>query len=173
MAENVNAIRNEGTARRNDVIQVVSFRIGTEEYAIEIQKVKEIILLEGVTQVPQVPDYIEGVLNLRGLVIPIFDLRKRFGLPNITRTEHSRIVVTRLEGRLAGIIVDAVSQVMKLPHASIQKPPETIAHYAGNYLQGVGKIENRMLLLLDIERILQTLPDPSHAATHPLETQAA
>jgi len=144
-----------GKIRRNDTVQVVSFRLGLEEYAIEIQNVKEIILFEGITRVPQMPEYIEGILNLRGLVIPVFDLRRRFALPEISKTEHSRIVVTRLEGRLAGIIVDAVSQVMKLAQASIQPPPETIAHFAGSYLQGVGKIQDRMILLLDIVKVLQ------------------
>lgn len=167
MPEAMPSTHEEIALRRNDVLQVVSFRLGHEEYAIEIQKVKEIILLEGITRVPQMPEFIEGILNLRGLVIPVFDLRKRFGLPEAERSEHSRIVVTRLEGRLAGIIVDAVSQVMKLPRSSIQPPPETIAHFAGSYLQGVGKTQERMLLLLDIERVLQEKVDVSALASGP------
>jgi purine-binding chemotaxis protein CheW len=139
-----------------DIIHVVSFVLHNEEYAIEITKVKEIILLEGVTRVPQMPDFIEGIINLRGTVIPVIDLRKRFGLPADTDPDQTRIVVTRMENRIVGIIVDAVSQVMKIPKANIQPPPETIAGLVGKYLTGVAKLEDRMVIMLDIECIMNT-----------------
>lgn len=141
--------------KMQDYLQVVSFRLGVEDYAIEITKVKEIILVEGITKVPQMPNYIEGIINLRGTVIPVLDLRKRFAIGNAENTEHTRIVITRLEGRIVGMIVDAVSRVMKIPKANIQPPPDTIACIAGEYLIGVAKLDDRMQLLLDIDKVLR------------------
>ena len=141
--------------KMQDYLQVVSFRLGVEEYAVEITKVKEIILVEGITKVPQMPAYIEGVINLRGTVIPVLDLRKRFDIGCTQITEHTRIVVTRLEGRIIGMIVDSVSRVMKIPRANIQPPPETIACVAGEYLVGVAKLDDRMQLVLDIDKVLR------------------
>ena len=145
---------NEHQLQKKDVLQVVSFNLHEEEYAIEITKVKEIILLEGVTHVPQMPDFIEGIINLRGNIIPVIDLRKRFNLPCSEQTDQTRIVVTRMDERIVGLIVDSVSQVMKIPHGDIQEPPDTIAGVAGEYLEGIGKTDNRMILLLDIEKIM-------------------
>jgi purine-binding chemotaxis protein CheW len=137
-----------------DYLQVVSFQLGQEEYAIEITKVKEIILHGGVTKVPQMPDFIEGIINLRGNVIPVIDLRKRFGLPVGAVDEHTRIMVSRMDTKIIGLIVDSVSQVLKIPKAQIQPPPETIAGLAGEYLVGVGKLEDKMIMVLDIEKII-------------------
>jgi len=142
------------TLKMQDFLQVVSFNLHGEEYAVEITKVKEIILLEGVTRVPQMPDFIEGIINLRGNVIPVIDLRKRFGLPCPEPDDHTRIVVTRMGDRIVGLIVDSVSQVMKIPQSNIQDPPDTIAGLAGEYLTGVGKIDERLIILLDIEKIM-------------------
>ncbi len=140
--------------KKKDFLHVVSFQLATEEYAVEITKVKEIILHEGVTRIPQMPGFIEGVINLRGNVIPIIDLRTRFGLPVQGRGEQTRVIVTRMEGRIVGLIVDSVSQVMRIPKADIQPPPETIASIAGEYILGIGKINDRMVILLDIEKVL-------------------
>lgn len=137
-----------------DFMQVVSFRLAGEYYAVEIKKVKEIIMPEGVTHVPQMPEFIEGIINLRGNVIPVIDLRKRFDLPSEAQTDHTRIVVVRMENKIIGAIVDSVSQVMKIPKSQIQPPPETIAGLAGEYLTGVAKMESGMILLLDIEKVM-------------------
>jgi purine-binding chemotaxis protein CheW len=137
-----------------DCLQVVSFTLGAEEYAIEITRVEEIILVEGITRVPQSPAYIEGIINLRGLVIPVVDLRKRLGVGAGSRDERTRVVVARLGGTIVGMIVDAVSQVMRIAKADIQPPPGTIACLAGEYLVGVASRDGRMLLLLDLERVL-------------------
>lgn len=142
-------------AQAQNALQVVAFRLGDEEYAIEITKAKEIILVDGITRVPQMPPWIEGIINLRGTVIPVIDLRQRFGLPAVGRDDHARIIVARLDGRIVGMIVDAVSRVMKIPQADIQPPPETIAGLAGAYLVGVAKLDGRMQFLLDAEKILQ------------------
>lgn len=150
--------------KKKDFLHVVSFKLHQEEYAIEITKVKEIILLEGITRIPQVPEFIEGIINLRGNVIPIIDLRKRFGLSAEERTEHTRIIVTRMEGRIIGLIVDSVSQVMKIPKADVQPPPDTIASISGKYILGIGKVDERMIILLDIEKILTESEKQSLAA---------
>lgn len=138
-----------------DYLQVVSFRLGGEDYAIEITKAKEIILVEGITRVPQMPPWIEGVINLRGNVIPVLDLRKRFALPEARFDEHTRVIVGRLEGRVVGLIVDAVSRVTKIAKTDIQPPPETIAAIAGKHLVGVATLDGRMQLLLDLEKVLR------------------
>lgn len=154
MADDVLGIKDGQHLKKKDFLHVVSFRLRHEEYAIEITKVKEIILLEGITRIPQVPEFIEGIINLRGNVIPIIDLRKRFGLSADERTEHTRIIVTRMEGRIIGLIVDSVSQVMKIPKVDVQPSPDAIASVAGEYILGIGKVDERMIILLDIERIL-------------------
>lgn len=148
------ADKSRKSLKMQDYLQIVSFQLGKEEYAIEITKVKEIILVEGITKVPQMPSYIEGIINLRGTVIPVVDLRKRFGVGTCSFDEHTRIVVTRMEGTIVGMIVDAVSQVMKIPKANIQPPPDTIACVAGDYLVGVAKLDDHMQLLLDIDKVL-------------------
>lgn len=155
MASETTVDQSRVSLKMQDYLQVVSFRLGSEDYAIEITKAKEIILVEGITKVPQMPTYIEGIINLRGNVIPVLDLRKRFGIATSAFNEHTRIIVTRLEGRIVGMIVDAVSRVMKIPKTNIQPPPETIACMAGEYLVGVAKLDNRMQLLLDIEKVLR------------------
>ena len=154
MAQDSTLEKSRMTLKMQDYLQVVSFTLGGEDYAIEITKVKEIILVEGITRVPQLPAYIEGIINLRGMVIPVVDLRKRFGVGGSTFDEHTRIVVTRLGAAIVGMIVDAVSRVMRIPKANIQPPPDTIACLAGEYLIGVARLEDRMQLLLDIEKVL-------------------
>lgn len=151
-----NAEKSRSALKMQDYLQVVSFRLGSEDYAIEITTVKEIILVEGITRVPQMPAYIEGIINLRGTVIPVVDLRKRFGIGAAGFDEHTRIVVTRMDGRIVGMIVDAVSRVMKIAKSSIQPPPESIACVAGDYLVGVAKLDDRMQLLLDIAKVLRS-----------------
>jgi purine-binding chemotaxis protein CheW len=154
MAANESIQEHEQKIKRNDFLQVVSFKLHKEEYAIEITKAKEIILLEGITKVPQMPDFIEGIINLRGEVIPVLDLRKRLQLHCTEMGEHTRIVVVRMGTRIMGLIVDSVSQVMKIPKSEIKEPPETIAGLAGDYLIGVGKVNERLILLLDIDKVI-------------------
>jgi len=142
------------SSRMQDFRQVVSFNLHNEEYGVEITKVKEIILLEGITKVPQMPNFIEGIINLRGTVIPVIDLRKRFELPCSPPDDHTRIVVTRMKSKIVGVIVDSVSQVMKIPQSNLHPPPDTIAGLAGEYLTGIGKVDELLILLLDIEKVI-------------------
>ncbi|NMC20141.1 MAG: chemotaxis protein CheW [Thermogutta sp.] len=135
-------------------LQLVSFRLGQEEYAVEITKVQEIILMGEITKVPQTPAYIKGLINLRSSVIPIVDLRLRFGLPPQDGTDETRIMVVNVRGKTIGIIVDAVSEVLRISRDQIAPPPPTVAGLGREYLTGLVKLDKRLLILLDIERIL-------------------
>ena len=134
--------------------QVVAFSLADEDYAVPIKNVKEIILIDGITQVPQMPHFILGVINLRGQVIPVIDLRKRLNLTVAEINEQSRIMVSRIDGRIVGLVVDAVSQVMKIDPKQIQDPPETIASVTSDYITGIAKISEQMIICLDLQRIL-------------------
>ena len=135
-------------------MQLVSFRLGHEEYGIEITKVQEIILMGEITRVPQTPDYIKGLINLRSTVIPIVDLRLRFGLPEEDVTDETRIMVVNVSGKTIGIVVDAVSEVLRISKEQISPPPPTVAGLGQEYLTGLVKLENRLLILLEIDKIL-------------------
>ena len=135
-------------------LQLVSFRLGQEEYAVEITKVQEIILMGEITKVPQTPAYIKGLINLRSSVIPIVDLRLRFGLPPQDGTDETRIMVVNVRGKTSCIIVDAVSEVLRISRDQIAPPPPTVAGLGREYLTGLVKLDKRLLILLDIERIL-------------------
>ena len=133
---------------------MIGFRLADEEYGIEITKVQEIILPCEVTRVPQAPDYLSGLVNLRSTVIPIVDLRLRFGLPSVEPTDDTRIVVVNTFGKTIGVVVDAVSEVLRVSCEQIDPPPQTVACLGCEYLTGLVKLDDRLLILLDIDKIL-------------------
>ncbi|WDI42432.1 chemotaxis protein CheW [Bremerella sp. P1] len=135
-------------------MQLVSFQLAKEEYGIEITRVQEIILMGEITRVPQTPDYIKGLINLRNTVIPIVDLRLRFGLQEQESTDETRIMVMNVGGKTVGIIVDAVSEVLRISKDQISSPPPTVAGLGREYLTGLVKLDKRLLILLDIDKIL-------------------
>jgi len=135
-------------------IQVVSFRLANEEYGIEITKVQEIILVGEITRVPQTSKYIKGLINLRSTVIPIVDLRLRFNMPEEAPSDETRIMVMNVAGKTIGIIVDAVSEVLRISKDQISPPPPAVAGLGRDYLTGLAKLEKRLLILLDADRIL-------------------
>lgn len=135
-------------------MQLVSFRLAQEEYGVQITKVQEIILVGDITRVPQTPPYVKGLINLRSTVIPIIDLRTRFGLPTADPTDETRIMVVNVAGKTIGVIVDAVSEVLRITPEQVSPPPPTIAGLGKEYLTGLAKLENRILILLDIDKIL-------------------
>ena len=136
------------------LLQLVTFTLGTEEYGVDIMRVQEIIRMQDITRVPQMPAFIEGVLNLRGNVIPVVDLRKRFALPTAEQTAQTRIVVVNVGDRTTGVVVDAVSEVLRLAEDQIEPPPAVVAVIGHEYLRGVGKVGGRLIILLDLDRIL-------------------
>ncbi len=133
--------------------QVVSFDIGVEEFAVDILDVQEIIRMVEITRVPKAPHYVKGVINLRGKVIPIMDLRLRFGLPTAERTKETRIVVVDIARIILGLIVDSVSEVLRIPSSEVEPPPS--GNQAGSeFHKGVAKVDDRLLILLDLHRLV-------------------
>ena len=137
-----------------DTIQVVSFKLGSEEYGVDIAQVQEINRMVAITHVPRAPQFMEGVINLRGQLIPIIDLRTRFGMPRAEHTKNTRIVVTEIGTKRVGMVVDSVSEVLRLPVDQIEAAPDMITGVDTEYIRGVGKIEDRLIVLLDLARII-------------------
>ena len=138
----------------SETIQVVSFKLGSEEYGVDIAQVQEINRMVAVTHVPRAPQFMEGVINLRGQLIPIIDLRTRFGMPRTEHTKSTRIVVTEVGAKRVGMVVDSVSEVLRLPTDQIEDAPEMITGVDTEYIRGVGKIEDRLIILLDLAKII-------------------
>jgi purine-binding chemotaxis protein CheW len=138
----------------SETIQVVSFKLGSEEYGVDIAQVQEINRMVAVTHVPRAPQFMEGVINLRGQLIPIIDLRTRFGMPRAEHTKSTRIVVTEIGAKRVGMVVDSVSEVLRLPTDQIEEAPEMITGVDTEYIRGVGKIEDRLIILLDLAKII-------------------
>jgi len=134
-------------------VQLVIFKLANEDYGLPISKVQEINRMVTVTRLPQTPDFMEGIINLRGRVIPVVDLRKRFGFIYRERQEDTRIMVVDLSGQTVGLIVDAVHEVVKIAGDSIEPPPQSFVMNA-QFVQGIGKLDDRLVILLDIDRIL-------------------
>ncbi len=137
-------------------LQVVGFRIGNETYGVRIGAVREIVRVPEITAVPSAPDLIEGVINLRGKIIPVMDLRKRFGQTQtqIQPDKKNRILVVELENKLIGLIVNAASEVLKIPPSEIEAPGSVFAEGESAYVTGVGKLKGRLIILLDISKLL-------------------
>lgn len=139
-------------------VQLVVFKLKTGdsvcEYGVPITKVQEIIPMTSPIKLPQVPDFVEGIINLRDKIIPIIDIKKRFGMSASEVTSESRSVVVEVEGQTVGIIVDEVSEVLRLSTDSIEVPPTVIGGITAEYLTGVGKLEDRLLILLDMDKVL-------------------
>lgn len=140
----------------NELLQLVSFNIGQEEFGVDILKVQEIIRMISVTHVPNSPYYVDGVINLRGKVIPIIDLRIRLGLPRKDHDKDTRIIVVELEGKIIGFVVDAVSEVLRIPKNITEPPPVLASGVDTSYITAVGKLEDRLLILLDLDKVLST-----------------
>jgi purine-binding chemotaxis protein CheW len=136
----------------------LTFCLAEEEYGIGILKIKEIIGMMPITAVPQVPDFVKGVINLRGKVIPVIDLRLRFGIPAMDYTDRSCIVVVEMKGEsgavLIGIVVDAVSEVLNIKEADIEDTPTFGVKLNTDYILGMAKMDNGVKILLDIDRVL-------------------
>ena len=150
----------ETTIRSNtdSLLQLVTFKVAEEEYGVDILSVQEIIRHTGITKVPSAPDFVEGILNLRGKVIPIIDMRKRFGLASKDPDSQTRIVVFALETGVMGCLVDSVSEVLRLPSTMVDAAPAVVSGMDSQYIRGVGRLgderDGRLLILLDSERVL-------------------
>lgn len=141
-------------AVEGDSQQFLVFSLGDEEYAIDILKVQEILGYENVTRIANAPDFIKGVTNLRGIIVPIVDLRIKFNLDKVEYDGQTVVIVVNVSDRIVGIVVDSVSDVMTLTPDQIKPAPELGVAMSSDFLKGLGSLENRMLVLVDIDKLL-------------------
>ncbi len=134
--------------------QLVVFDLAHEFYGVDIGAVNTIIRMQEITKIPRTPEFVEGVINLRGSIVPVIDLRKRFGLPVSDATKSSRIVVVEAGGQMIGMVVDAVAETLRLSADMIEPPSPVVVNVDSAYVRGVGKQENRLVILIDLEKVL-------------------
>lgn len=135
-------------------LQLVAFCLQGEEFAVDIQKVREVLKITQITPLPQSPEFIEGVINLRGEVLPVVDLRKRFRLAGSVEAGKARIIIVEIEEGLVGLIVDSVTEVLHLTAAAVEPAPRRLGAGKAEFIQGVGKLGDRLLIILNLEKIL-------------------
>src|SRR6185369_16269666 len=144
-----------GEAEQADTsLELLCFRVATEDDAISIMDIKEIIKPREVTEVPRVPAFVRGILSLRGIIIPVFDMRVRLGLPQGVRSERERVVVVKRQSGFCGVLVDEVVQVVRIPETGIEPPPVVLEGIDRDFVAGIGRVAGRMLILLDMEKVL-------------------
>ena len=141
----------------DNLLQLVTFRIGEEEFGVDILAVQEIIRLMQITMGPRAPEFIEGVINLRGKVIPVVNMRTRFNKPGHEPDSSTRIVVMELGQKIVGFLVDGVSEVLRIPETTVEDPPPVVAGIGSEYIRGIGKLDNRLLILLDLDHLLGSI----------------
>jgi purine-binding chemotaxis protein CheW len=145
---------NDHENRQSKPLQQVCFKLGKEEFGVDILKVREIVRYQQIARVPQTSDFIAGVINLRGNIIPVIDLRKKVGLPNIEKNDRTRIIVFYVAEKLVGMIVDRVDRVIRLRQDQIEPPPDIGLGKIQEFVSGVGKVENGLFILLNTEKLL-------------------
>ncbi len=136
-------------------IQVVGFRIASETFGVRISSVREIVRVPEITSVPNAPDYLVGVINLRGKIIPVMDLRRRFGQAEVQPDKKNRILVVDLDGKLVGLIVNSASEVLKIPPSEIEAPGSILQEGDAGFVTGVGKLNGRLIILIDLNKLFQ------------------
>jgi purine-binding chemotaxis protein CheW len=133
---------------------LATFFLAGEEYGVDVRLVQEIIRVSEITQVPRAPQFVKGVINLRGRIIPVIDLKRKLGLGDVEATRQARIVVVKLRERLLGLLVDGASQVLKVPVSTIEAAPEEVSEKDAHSVRGVAKLENRLIILMDLQKVL-------------------
>jgi purine-binding chemotaxis protein CheW len=157
----------------NPELQIVGFQVGRETYGVPITSLHEIVRVPEITAVPDAPDYMEGVINLRGKIVSVIDLRKRFGEPKKALNRRNRILVVEYGGRLSGLIVDSASEVIKIPAAEIEPSPATLQEGGLNFVTGLGKYRGRLIVLLDMAKLLEGGARKEQAELANVETRSA
>lgn len=137
-------------------VKVIVFQLKDEEYGVEVDQVRSIERMQHITRVPRTPDFVKGVINLRGVVTPIIELRKRFGIEEIETTDSTRIIIVAVGNMEVGLIVDAANDVVDIPNNVIEPPPEVVGGVEADYLRGVAKMEKRLLILLNLDKALNS-----------------
>ena len=156
-------------------LHIVGFQIGRETYGVPITSLHEIVRVPEITAVPDAPDYLEGVINLRGKIVSVMDLRKRFGIKQVALKKGNRILVVEHSGRLAGLIVDSASEVVKIPSEDVEAPPAAFQEGGLNCVTGLGKVRGRLIVLLDMSKLLapaNLLQTKSNAEGKPAPAEA-
>jgi purine-binding chemotaxis protein CheW len=138
----------------NRELHIVGFQVGQETYGVPIASLHEIVRVPQITAVPDAPEYLEGVINLRGKIVSVMDLRKRFGDKQASLKKQNRILVVEHSGKLAGLIVDSATEVLKIPSADVELPPAVFQEGGLNCVTGLGKVRGRLIVLLDMARLL-------------------
>jgi purine-binding chemotaxis protein CheW len=138
----------------NELLQLVSFELNGEEFGIDILMVQEIIRMMQITKVPNSPDFIDGVVNIRGKVIPVVNLRTKLGMPRKEHDSMTRIIVVNISSKTIGFLVDSVNEVLRIPASVTEAPPELVAGINSEFIKSVGKLEDRLLILIDLNKIL-------------------
>ncbi|MCH7553977.1 MAG: chemotaxis protein CheW [Chloroflexi bacterium] len=146
-----------------DEQQLVVFMLANEAYGVDINTVREIIRMQQITNVPRTPEFVDGVINLRGKVIPIVNLRRRFGLPVAELTDDNRIVWVDVQGTDIGMIVDAVSEVTRIKTDSVEAPSSVITTAESDFVAGIAKTDDHMIILLDLDRVVEGATEPTDA----------
>ncbi len=143
----------EEVQEKDEILQLVSFKVNGEEFGVNILHVQEIIRMMKITKVPQSQDYVDGVINLRGRVIPVVNLRRRLGMEKIEPDNKTRIIVVEMGNKTIGFIVDEVKEVLRIPKSITEPPPKSLRGIDSDYITAVGKLEDRILILLDLEKL--------------------
>jgi purine-binding chemotaxis protein CheW len=139
----------------SDLLQLVIFQLGGEEFGVDIMAVQEIIKMPAITSIPQAPEYVAGVINLRGKIIVVVNLGKKFNILSSEKDKEYKVIVVELGDQVIGMMVDSVSEVLRVPSSSVDPAPDIITPgVSSNYIQGVGKLDDRLLILLDLRNVL-------------------
>jgi len=149
-------MNNDNMTNQMEEFQLILFELGNSYYGIPIEKVSEINRIEQITVLPKAPKHVEGVINLRGNVVPVIDLRKRFGMKLVERTKKNKIIVVIVEKRLFGIIVDTVHEVISLSKDNIEPTLPTTSGLKADFINSIGKLQEKLIIILEIENIIQS-----------------
>ncbi|AJD91020.1 chemotaxis signal transduction protein: modulation of cheA activity in response to attractant [Jeotgalibacillus malaysiensis] len=142
-------------SNQDNELKVIVFQLMNKEYAVPVENVQSIEKVMHITRVPGVPSYVKGVINLRGVVTPIIDLRNRFSLEDAAESEHTRIIIITLDGLEVGLIVDSANDVLDLSRESIEPQPQVVGSIETDFISGVAKIDRRLLILLQLDKVLE------------------
>ncbi|MDP4116618.1 MAG: chemotaxis protein CheW [Bacteroidota bacterium] len=140
----------------SELLQLVTFIVGNEEFAVDIILVHEIIRMIQITKVPNSPDFVDGVINLRGRIIPVINLRYKIGLEKKPTDKNTRIIVVEVNNNTIGFIVDSVREVLRIPESITEAPPELTTNINSNFIKSVGKLDDRLIILIDIQKVIST-----------------
>ena len=152
-------------------LHIVGFQVGRETFGVPISQVHEIVRIPKITSVPDAPDAVIGVMNLRGKIVPVVDLRRRFAVPSGSATRKNRVVVAEVEGKLVGLLVDAASEVLKLARSEVQPASSLFQDQEANYITGIGKLDRRLIVLVDLSKLLE--PNDLRKLNAPVEAAEA